>query len=361
MSKTTVKNTFPHLLSTFQSHALTLKNRIVLAPMTRCRAEDGQIPSDNMEKFYVKRSDAGLLITEATCIAKDANAYQNTPGIYNLDQAKAWARIVQKVQASNTVIFNQLWHAGMLSHSSYRNGRLPLSPSGIKPLKAKVPRLRVPYEEPMIMNEFDFQTVKQQFCDASQFAVDTAGFNGVELHAANAYLFDTFLHHATNKRTDRYGGPPENMSRFLLEVIDAIAQKIGGYTKIAIRVSPVSVPGMEGYHDHPDDHKVFEYLFDQLNQRKLAYLNISTDDDEKDQGLLGCKVSEFARHHYKGTLIAGGHYEISQAEESLEENHCDLVFFGGKFLANPNLVQLIEEGNVDNLVPFDPKMISDPP
>lgn len=352
---------FDTLLSPYTSQHLNLKNKVVLAPMTRCQADSGQMPSQNMCDFYTDRARCGLIVTEATCVSDEANAYLNTPGIYTLEQAAAWRQIVDKVHRQGTKIFAQLWHAGMMAHSSFRQGRLPLSPSGVKPLKERVPRLQVPYEIPHVMTPSDFDLIKGYFVQAADHAIRLSQFDGVELHAANGYLFDSFLHYSTNKRTDRYGGDPEGMSHFLIEVIEDIAQKIGGSSKIGVRLSPVPPPSMESLLETPEDQQVYAYLLHKLSDLSLAYVHLSTDDDDKTRGFLPVKSSEFLRQHYQGTLIVGGNYSPEHAEQTLTSQQADLIYFGKKILANPDFVDRLTLQSSPQLTPFSPGMIASPP
>ncbi|MGI4851038.1 MAG: alkene reductase [Janthinobacterium lividum] len=352
---------FDTLLSPYTSQQLNLKNKVVLAPMTRCQADPEQMPSQNMCDFYTDRSSCGLIVTEATCISDESNAYFNTPGIYTSEQAKAWCQIVDKVHTQGAKIFAQLWHAGMMGHSSFRQGRLPLSPSGIKPLKELVPRLQVPYETPHIMDMADFDLIKGYFVQAADYAIRLGQFDGVEIHAANGYLFDSFLHYSTNKRTDRYGRNLEGMSRFLLEVIEAVAQKVGGFSKVGIRLSPVPPPNMESLLETSEDQNVYAYLLNKLSELSLAYVHLSSDDDDKTRGFLPVKSSEFLRKYYQGTLIVGGNYSLEHAEQTLTSQQADLIYFGKKILANPDFVDKLNEETASQLTPFSPAMIASPP
>ena len=329
--------------------------------MTRCQAGPDQMPSENMLTFYQDRSQCGLIVTEATCVSDESNAYLNTPGIYTVEQAQAWRNITIKVQEQGAKIFMQLWHAGMMSHRSFRQGRLPLSPSGVKPLKAFLPRSHLPYETPHRMVASDFDKVTQYFVQAADHAIRLSQCDGIELHAANGYLFDSFLHYSTNLRTDGYGGTPENMNRFLIDVIDAIAHKIDGYSKIGVRLSPVPPPNMGSLLETPKDQEVYQYLLNQLSKLSLAYVHLSSDDDDKMRGFLSTKPSQFLRDHYRGTLIAGGNYSLEQAEDMLKNNRCDLIYFGRKILANPDLIAKMTSKISPHLASFSSAMITNPP
>lgn len=352
--------TFRHLLSSYKNHALTLKNRVVLAPLTRCLSHHDQVPSENMLNFYRKRANCGLLITEATCINPNANASSNTPGIYSDKQISAWRSIAETVQEQDAKFFMQLWHPGMMAHSSCSNGAQPLSPSGIKPLREFVPRLKVPYETPKIMDHNDFSSVKNSFCEAAYNAVDKANFDGIELHVASGYLLDSFLHYSTNKRTDEYGGSPENMSRFLLELVNELISIIKS-NKIAIRISPIPIPSMKSISETEADQEVFRYLLKQLELLDIAYIHVSSDNDALHRGTLPSKVSTFVKNNYKGTIAAGGNYSIHEAETALENNEFELAYFGRLLIANPNLIDMLKNNDFSNLREFDFSMIADSP
>lgn len=351
---------YKHLLSTYKNNGLTLKNRVVLAPMTRCLSDIDQVPSDNMYHFYRKRASCGLIITEATCITPNANSHHNIPGIYSEKQITAWHSITKALQDQGSKCFMQLWHPGMMAHSSCSNGSPPLSPSGIKPLRSLVPKLKIPYETPKIMDLNDFLNVKNVFREAAHNAVLKANFDGIELHVSSGYLLDSFLHYNTNKRTDEYGGTPENMSRFLFDIISEMLPIIGA-NKIAIRISPVPIPSMQSITESQADQAVFRYLLQQLNLLNLAYVHVSSDNDTQDRGTLPSKVSTFVRNNYTGTLIAGGNYTIHEAETALQNNEFDLSYFGRLLIANPNLVEMLEKNDLSDLKEFNFTMVANSP
>ncbi len=213
------------LLSPFDMAGLQLKNRVVLAPMTRSRAGVERMPNQLMAKYYGQRATAGLLITEATVISQQAIGWLNTPGIYNDAQADAWRMVVDAVHERQTPIFMQLWHCGRASHSSFfANGQLPVAPSAIKIEGDYIhtPLGKMPYEVPRALETEEIPLIVADYRLAAERA-RKAGFDGIEIHAANGYLLDTFLQSKTNKRTDRYGGSLANRYRFLNEVVDAVS------------------------------------------------------------------------------------------------------------------------------------------
>jgi len=336
------------LLKALSLEDLTLSSRIVMAPMTRCAASDEQVPSEQMVTYYRDRASVGLLIAEATCISACANAYPNTPGLYTETQVKGWRAVTDAVHAKGGKIFVQLWHAGMMSHSYFREGDLPLSPSGIRPLREKLPRSEVLYEKPRLMNEADFTYVIELYTQAALYAKE-AGFDGVEIHGASGYLLDSFLHHHTNRRSDRYG---QEKCRFILEVLDAVS----GILRTGIRLSPVPLQGMQNMLYDPRDLDVFRTLFKELEKRELAYLHVATDGDAHPE--LG-RVTQFVRENYNGTLIGGGGYTVESAAQALSNGDFDLISFGRLLLANPDLIECIRKNQ--NLQTFDFKMVEDPP
>lgn len=354
-----------NLLTPFEP--LELKNSIVMAPMTTCNAGQNQVPGEKMIRIYRDRAQVGLIVAEATCITWDANAYPNTPGIYTDEQVAGWKKVTEAVHEKGGKIFLQLWHAGSMGHREYRkseaepDGSLPPSPSGVKPTKEKVPRSngKLLYEKPRVMDLAEIASIKAAFVNAAKRAKE-ANFDGVELHAASGYLLDSFLHCYTNLREDDYGGTTKKMCRFVLEVLEEVSQ-VFGPEKTAIRVCPVPLPSMGNMEEHPMDQEVFRHLLEELNNHQLAYVHACSDNDSKDRGMLGRKVSSFIREHYKGNVIGGGNYSVPEAEEALASKEFDLVYWGKLILANPNLVALIRENKIDSLVPFKREMIDNPP
>ncbi len=340
---------------------LDLKNSVVMAPMTTCHADTNQVPTDKMVQIYRARATVGLLIAEATCISDTANAYPQTPGIYTDEQVIGWQKVTNAVHKEGGKIFLQIWHAGPMGHRAYRSGKLPLSPSGIKPLKDIVPRSngKLFYEPPKEMDNADIEEVKRDFVQAAVRAKQ-AGFDGVELHAASGYLLDSFLHYSTNRRQDGYGGTPKNMCRFILEIIREVKKAVSDM-HVAVRVCPVPLPSMANMNEDPQDKQVFSHLLKKLNKEPVAYVNACSDNDAKDTGMLGMRVSEFVRTHYFGTVIAGGNYSVDEAELALKERKCSLVYWGRLLLANPDLVQRLESGNTGSLAPFSRDTINNPP
>ena len=227
-----------HLLTPFQLGGLTLKNRIVLAPMTRSRAGKDRLANALMAEYYAQRSSAGLLISEATTISVQANGWNESPGIYTEDMRDAWKQVTDAVHAKGTPIFLQLWHMGRASHSSFHNGELPVAPSAIKINGDGIntPLGKQPYEVPHALTTDEIALVIKDYQRAAQYAKE-AGFDGVEIHAANGYLIDQFLQSRTNTRSDQYGGNIKNRYRFLAEVVDAVCL-VWPSNRVGVRLSP---------------------------------------------------------------------------------------------------------------------------
>jgi N-ethylmaleimide reductase len=335
---------------------LTLKNRCVMAPMTRCFAPNGE-PTEQMAEYYGRRNEFGLIISEATMINQEASGYPNTPGIFTESQVLKWKLVCDKVHQSGCKFFMQLWHAGMMSHPAYRNGKQPIAASDVIQIDGFIPRTNktLKYQAPKPLDKQDMEEVKRSFLDSALNAIK-AGCDGIELHAANGYLLDSFLHYYSNTRHDAYGGTPVNMSRFLLEILDELIREIGS-EKIGIRLSPVPVVGMNNMQEDIRDHDVFVYLLSELKKRNIAYVHVSADDDINDNGQLGMPVSHFLKKHFGGTVIGCGSYSIETGAEAVHEKQFDLLAFGKLAIANPNLVELIKNNQQSNIVNFEPRML----
>lgn len=339
------------------NRALELQNCLVMAPMTRCFAF-GNIPTLAMADYYEQRASVGLQIGEATMVSVDASGYADTPGIYTSEQVEAWRHICSKVHRKGTKFFLQLWHAGMMSHPIFRNGEIPVSASAIAPKREAVPRTegKLTYGVAKAMDKIDMATVKNHFITAAINAME-AGCDGVELHAANGYLLDSFLHYSSNLREDCYGSSPENMCRYLLEIVDELIAKIGA-DRLAVRLSPVPVPSMESIDEDARDQEVFIHLLGELEIRNIAYVHVSSDDDHHDCGQLGMPVSAFMRKHYRGTLIGCGNYDVETGTHAVASGHFDLLAFGRLMIANPNLVDLIRDNESLELKSFEGAMLA---
>lgn len=332
----------PALLSQFDLQGLPLKNRIVMAPLTRARAGTERVPNALMAEYYAQRATAGLIITEATTISKQANGWLNSPGIYTDEQADAWKKVVQAVHAKGTPIFLQLWHTGRSSHSSLQeNGQLPVAPSAIK-INADgihTPNGKQPHEVPRALETEEVPLVVEDYRKAAERAL-AAGFDGVEIHAANGYLIDEFLQSKTNQRSDRYGGSIENRYRFLKEIVESIST-VWEPNRIGVRLSPNG-----NYNDmgSPDYRETFLYVAQHLNEYNLAYLHVV---DGLGFGFheLGepMTLAEF-RLVFTSPLIGNCGYSQETAEAAIRDSHADLIAFGRPFISNPDLVERFANG-----------------
>ena len=320
---------------------LTLQNRIIMAPLTRCMADENLMPTTAIADYYERRADTGLIITEAILIHPDGQGYPNTPGIFNPEQIQAWRMVTDKVHARGGKIFAQLWHTGRVAHPSFFGGEYVLAPSALG-LEGSLPRMRhLTYTVPKPATVTEIEQLIADFSQAASNAID-AGFDGVEIHGANGYLIDQFLHYSSNERQDAFGGSPENMARFPLAVVDAVIARIGG-DRTGLRVSP------GGYYNMtPDvrDREVFDYLLDQLNTRSLAYLHEGMFDDNLTFDFLGDdgKVSTYLRKHYQHTLIGAGCYAPEQGRQALLDHKFDLLAIGRPLIADSNYVNKVKAG-----------------
>ena len=311
-------------------------NRMVLAPMTRARAGSSRIPNAIMAEYYAQRADAGLLITEATSISVQGLGWNNSPGIYTREQAEAWQLTTSTVHKKGGKIFLQLWHCGRASHTSFHPDLgLPVAPS---PIKINGDTIHTPtgkqdYEVPRSLTTEDVKQIVLDYQAAAEKAKD-AGFDGVEIHAANGYLIDEFLQSKTNHRTDEYGGSMQNRTQFLLDIVTAIKQ-VWDADKIGVRISPNGAFNDMGSADYREQ---FLYVAQALAPHKLAYLHIM-DGLEFGFHALGepMTLAEF-RAVYPGCIIGNTGYTRESAETRLQANEAELIAFGRLFISNPDLV-----------------------
>ncbi len=319
---------YENLFSPYRLGDLELKNRMVLAPMTRSRALEGNVPNPLAETYYAQRASAGLIITEATQVSPQGVGYIRTPGIHSDAQIAGWKKITDAVHKAGGKIFLQLWHVGRISHPDFHGGELPVAPSAINPAievyTAKGPAKTV---TPRALETSEIPGVVEQFRKGAENA-KAAGFDGVEIHGANGYLLDQFTRDGTNKRTDAYGGSVENRARFPLEVTDAVVG-VWGKERVGYRMSPNSL-----FNSMSDSDPVttFSYLAEQLGKRGIGYLHAV---DPLSDG--ANRISPLLRGIFKGTYIVNGGFDADSAEDALERKAADLVAFGVPFLANPDL------------------------
>lgn len=345
---------FPELFSEYQLNTtLHLKNRIVMAPMTRAKSESDFTPTAAMAKYYAARAAAGLIVTEGTIISPDARGHDNVPGMFNAQQAAGWQRVTDAVHQQNGIIFSQLWHVGRVSHPIFLNGKLPISASATA-MTGKIPRSQnLEFGSARAATTDDINRTIQDYRDAAERAI-SAGFDGIEIHGANGYLLDQFLHHHTNLRDDEYGGSPENMTRLALQVVAACSDAVGA-ENIGIRLSPGAY--LNQIIGDVRDGEVFQYLLNQLSSMDIAYVHTgSFDHNAVFAELDGMTMSQFMRRHYHGTLISAGQYDAEKADGCIRDGQFDLAAFGRPFIANPDLVDRLKNGLP--LTAYDAKMLN---
>ncbi len=315
--------------------AISLKNRIVMAPLTRNRAGEGGVPQPINVTYYEQRATAGLIVTEATPISAMGHGYPALPGIYTDAQVAGWKKVTDAVHAKGGKIVIQLWHVGRISHPSLLpNNALPVAPSAIKPAgQAFTYQGLVDYVTPRALDVSELPDIVQDYVHATKCAL-AAGFDGVEVHAANGYLLDQFLRDGTNHRTDNYGGSVENRARLLLEVVEAVVA-VAGADKVGVRLSPVNP-----FNDMQDSNPqaTFNYVANALNQFGLAYLHAV------EGGIHGGGESEpfdFAafRQQFKGAYMANLSYDKARGNAAVQSGHADVIAYGVPYIANPDLVE----------------------
>jgi N-ethylmaleimide reductase len=324
------------LFQPFRLHDLTLRNRIVLAPMTRGRAGVARLPNRLMAEYYAQRSSAGLLITEATTITEEANGWNESPGIYTDEMTEGWMHTTNAVHDQGGVIFLQLWHTGRASHSSFHGGKRAVAPSAIPINEPYIhtPSGKQPHEVPRVLATSEMPRIVTDYRRAAERAKQ-AGFDGVEIHAANGYLIDEFLQSKTNHRTDAYGGSIENRYRLLKEVVEAVTSVWPAH-RVGVRLAPNGT-----YNDmgSPDNREQFTYVAGQLDRIGPAYLHL-VDGLAFGFHNLGepMTLAEF-RKAFHGPLMGNCGYTRETAEKAISAGDADLISFGRPFLSNPDLVE----------------------
>lgn len=325
------------LLSPLQVGALNLPNRMLMAPLTRTRADAGHMPNALMAEYYAQRASAGLIVTECTMVLPGTSAFGADPGIYSQAQMEAWKQTTAAVHAKGGRIFMQIWHAGRAAHPGLNDGAETVSSSALAVEgETHTPEGKKPNVLPRELRVDEIPAIVQAYADAAKRARE-AGFDGVEVHGANGYLIDQFLRDGANKRQDAYGGPLENRARFLFEVLEAVCAAIGS-DRVGLRLSPLN-----SYNSMIDSDPLgwTAYLAEQLGRFKLAYLHLMRADFF---GVQKADVMTVAREKYQGVLIGNMGYSAEEAEQAIAEGKLDAVAFGTGFLANPDLPERVKRG-----------------
>lgn len=330
------------LFTPFNIGSMQLKHRVVMPPLTRMRAgaNDGVLPSLACTYYAQRASSGGLIIAEASQISRQGQGYPQTPGIYTHEQIAGWQNVVKSVKENDAFIFLQLWHVGRISHSSIQgDGKLPVAPSAIKPAGTAFTNTfeRVPFETPHALDVDEIKEIVSDYRQAAENA-KLAGFDGVEIHAANGYLIQQFLEDKTNKRTDLYGGSIENRSRLLFEVIDAVSS-IWANDQIGVRLSPFSDVGDIS---DSDPEALYKHVITKLSAYDIGYLHLIEPQaraglTEEVNHSAPKSIASIFRPYFSGPVIASGGFTVETAENTLAAGSADLIAFGRLFISNPDL------------------------
>ncbi|CAH1386006.1 alkene reductase [Candidatus Nitrotoga sp. M5] len=347
LSNTSTTQTMPaeRLFQPVQLGRYTLPYRIVMAPLTRSRAlQPGNVPSPLNALYYAQRASAALIVSEATQVSMQGQGYAWTPGIHSREQIKGWRNVTDTVHEAGGLFFMQLWHVGRISHPALQpDNMLPVAPSAIKPNgeafigNEKGQGKMVPFVTPRALQIDEIPYIVRQYVRASKNAL-ISGFDGVEIHSANGYLLDQFINSHTNRRNDEYGGSVANRARLLLEIVEAVIE-IWGADRVGVRLSPLGT-----FNDISDDdpETTFGYIAEKLNNYQIAYLHLvnpATAALEKNAAPdpAALRILKLMRKKFCGTLILAGGFNYDTAETWLQQGKADLIAFGRKFLANPDL------------------------
>jgi len=333
-----------NLLKSYNLNGLNLPNRLVMAPMTRSRADNSENkPIEGLhDVYYTQRASAGLIITEGSQVSKEAVGYVNTPGIYSKEQVEAWKMVNKKVHEADGRIFIQLWHVGRMSHPDFHKGYLPLSSSAINPeAQSFTPEGFKDTVTPKEMTIDDIKRTVKDFKNAAKNSME-ADFDGIEIHSSNGYLFHQFFNGTSNKRNDEYGGSIENRAKILFETIDAI-KEVMPEQKIGLRLNP-SLNGIFGMTMDEETIPTFDYIIKKLNDYDLAYVHLS--EPFNDVSEVPYAVTEIAKRYrpmYKGTLMINAGFDQESGNKVIEEGNADLVAYGKPYISNPDLVERFAE------------------
>jgi len=321
------------LFEPVQLGAIALKNRVVMAPMTRTRASVCRVPNEMMCEYYCQRASAGLIITEATSVSPQGVGYPDTPGIWSRKQILGWQEITRAVHDLGGKILLQLWHVGRVSDPEYLNGQMPVGPSAIR-CEGYVSLLqpRREYAVPRALHLEEIRGVVADFTEGARNAKE-AGFDGVEIHAANGYLIDQFLRDGSNHRTDAYGGTVENRARLLMEIVDGCIG-VWGYDRVGVHLSPHH--NLHSVWDS-DPAALFAHVARELGQRRVAFLLVREAGNERGH-------TEPIKRAFGGSVIVNGGYDLASAAGALDRGHAQAIAFGKAFIANPDLVARLRRG-----------------
>lgn len=332
------------LLSSTKMGSLELQNRVFMAPMTRSRADNkAHAPFDIHATYYAQRASAGLIITEGTVVSPQGVGYIHVPGIYSEAQVEGWKTVTDAVHAKGGKIFCQIWHVGRVSHPDFHDGKLPVAPSAINPgSKSFTQNGLVPTVTPRELTKAEIAQIVRDFRRAGENAMK-AGFDGIEIHSSNGYLFHQFFNNSSNQRTDEYGGSNENKTRFLFEVIDAL-KEVMPEDRIGLRLNPM----MHESHGIIVDHETadtFDYIVERLNGYDLAFLHISKPFGGTITGpdFIEDVIGHY-RKIYKGFLVANTNYTLEGGEADIVSGRADAIAYGRPFISNPDLVERFEQG-----------------
>ena len=330
------------LFEPFSSRSLALRNRFVMSPMTRSRAIEANTPNALMAEYYGQRASAGLIVTEGTSPSPNGLGYARIPGLYNDAQVRGWKAVTDAVHAKGGRIFVQLMHTGRVSHAA----NLPAGAEVVGPMSEACPgemytdaKGMQPHTAPRAMNEQDIERAVAEYAHAAKLAIQ-AGFDGVELHAANGYLIEQFLNANVNQRTDSYGGSIANRNRFALEVARAVVEAVGP-ERVGVRLSPYGAFNSTG--TYPEQEEQYLLLARELSSLGILYLHV-LDHSAMGAPAVPAEYKAKLRAAFKGAFILAGGFDRAAAEKALSENRADLIAFGRPFLANPDLVERLRKG-----------------
>lgn len=322
------------LFQPYQLGGLTLPNRLVMAPLTRNRAMEGDVARDITATYYAQRASAGLLISEGSQISHQGQGYLRTPGIYSPAQVEGWRKVTDAVHKAGGRIFIQLWHVGRVSHTSLQpNGGAPVGPSAIRAnTKTYLQEGFADVSEPRALDLSEIPGILRDYENAARNAKE-AGFDGVEIHAANGYLLDQFMKDGANKRSDAYGGSIENRARLTLEATQAVL-KVWDKGRVGIRLSPAPVNDTSDSNPQP----LFSHVVEKLDGLGIGYIHMIEGATQGDRNAVNVDY-EGLRRSFRGTYIANNGYTRDMAAEAVSSGKADLVAFGRSFISNPDLVE----------------------